>query len=348
MPSDIVYLTALAGTCGPFFKLLGVRNSEGFIRFVQQIAGPKLRVAGDHRVLDAKEYEARGGRLDDALRAADVQRALVDDRIVCILAVRGGSWFTRILPRIDFSVLKRRKRPLLLVGFSEMTTLLNIAATSRNTYSLYDCGPAFLVYGMVRHASTVLQSRSARANPRKWMRARLREKVQDYLEDVLDILHVGTTRRRAVAKLVRGKLPAASSATFVGGTLSVMFTLLGTPYQSHIAPQGRWLVLEDINEQPTRLDRLLAQLTLADYWSRCKGVLLGDFHAEGRMLTRTVVRILDHHLPARRGLPVLVCKSVGHVWPCAPIPLHQPVKLRRDAMGRVHLNWSLPPVCART
>jgi muramoyltetrapeptide carboxypeptidase len=130
------------------------------------------------------------------------------------------------------------------------------------------------------------------------------------------------------ARLERGELAdAADTASFVGGNLTVLSTLLGTPFEPAIDPEGKWLLLEDYHDKPERMDRFLSHLSLAGYFRRCAGVLLGDFHIGDRDLLPTILAILDYHLPADRSLPVLSTRQIGHTWPMTPLALHTPAQV---------------------
>ncbi len=101
-----------------------------------------------------------------------------------------------------------------------------------------------------------------------------------------------------------------------------------------VKPDGRWLLIEDINEMPYRIDRYLAALKIAGWFERVAGVLLGDFHTDREDQVRSVVEILKLHLPHGRRLPVVTTRSVGHVWPMLPVPINTPLRIsvRRRAV----------------
>jgi muramoyltetrapeptide carboxypeptidase len=135
---------------------------------------------------------------------------------------------------------------------------------------------------------------------------------------------------------VAGRLPRTTPATIIGGTLSVLVSLLGTPYARSVFRKGRWLALEDVNEAPHRLDRMLAHLKLAGVLDRCGGVLLGDFHDGDHDRVEQVLASLGYILPKRSAVPIVVTKDFGHTWPMAPLPIGRKVELRR-VHGQVEL-----------
>jgi len=120
----------------------------------------------------------------------------------------------------------------------------------------------------------------------------------------------------------------------------VFSTLIGSRFESCVDPAGRWIVIEDFNDRPERLDRFLAHFTMAGYWDRCAGVLLGDFHHQDRDIRPLVLVMLDYHLPQNGTVPVLTTDRIGHVWPMCPLPLHRALSLCRCGESEYDLTWS--------
>jgi muramoyltetrapeptide carboxypeptidase len=335
-----IHLISPAGPCRPFFGPIGVRSGAELVALVQEAIGPSYQVSGNELILDAVEDESRGGRSDDRLRAEDLQLALADSNVVAIVALRGGAWFTRILPLIDFAVLDRRERRIAVFGFSELTPLVNIVGAHPRGLGIYDMGPAFLTYGMKRFAATRLQPADlAGVTPEEWMLQRLRDEFFTFFRQVTSLIEGGGGVGPLTARHIQGELPRSGEMRFVGGNLTVFSTLIGSRYPECISPKDRWLVLEDFNDKPERFDRFLAHLTLAGYWDDCEGVLLGDFHEGQRDLSETVLAILSYHLPRNRPLPILVTSQVGHIWPMTPLPLHIPGTLEVIDESSVSIRW---------
>jgi len=319
---------------------MGVRSAAEFVALAQEAVGGTYQVSANEAILEAAEDESRGGRIDDRLRAEDLQQGLADPDVVAIVALRGGAWFTRILPLIDFAVLDRRERQVAVFGFSELTTLVNIVGAHPRGLGVYSMGPAFLPYGMKRHAASQLHAGDLQGvSPEEWMLRRLREEFFAFFRNVASIIEGRGGVGPLLARRVHGELPRPGEARFIGGNLTVFSAMIGSRYQECIRPKGRWLVLEDFNDKPERFDRFLAHLTLAGYWEECEGVLLGDFHQQGHDLTGPVLAILTFHLRRDSSLPVLVTSQVGHIWPMTPLPLHVPATLERIDETSVSIRW---------
>jgi muramoyltetrapeptide carboxypeptidase len=335
-----VHLIAPAGSCWPFLEALELKSAAELIAIVQDAIGCQFEVSGDEELIQAREAEQTGGRVDDAYRAADLQRALAADEVAAIVLIRGGAWFTRILPHIDFSVLDRRRSPVALFGFSELTTAVNIVASYRHGLGIYDMGPAFLTYGLKRYAATRTGADSpASSRPASWMRQRLRCELAAFFGDVVSMIEGRGTRRPITAYLASGRIPDRVQTSFSGGNLTVLSALVGTAFDDVLNPAGRWLVIEDFNEKVERIDRFLAHLTLAGYWTKCEGILLGDFHKGYEDLTQAVLALLRFHLSEASPVPVLVADQVGHIWPMSPLPLHLALTIERRDESGYSIHW---------
>jgi len=307
-----------------------------------------FQVSGNTAILDAVEDDARAGRSDDDPRARDLTGALADDDVAAILTVRGGAWLTRILPRIDFSVLHRRSRPVVVFGFSEITSLVNIVASYANGRGVLDMGPAFIPYGL-RRALAARRDEDPPADSA----VDVRREFAAWIDDVVSILTGAGSRRSCRIEAVRGPLPDGP-CRFFGGNLAVLVTLLGGPFRETLAASARkrpdqemrWLVLEDIYEPAYRLDRFLAMITLADVWPCFDGILLGDFHLGDADLFDAVLELLPFHLVRNPGIILARCRQVGHVWPMSPLLLGFPGNFRcvQGKEYRLDFDWKSFPI----
>ena len=317
----VIHLAAPAAPVAGFIQRLDLPDADAFFDYVQRTLGPDWRVRGDASLLAAPEDDRQGGRQDDAARAADLQAALADDDVAAVLTVRGGAWFARLGRRLDLRVLERRTQPVAVLGFSELTPLVNAVARYPLAHGIYDMGPAFLPYGLRRAGVS--------GDGTEPTTEQLRAALDDYLRDVARMLGGRPSARPVTAQLVQGALPERSVATFVGGNLTLLMTMLAGPAGHRLEPAGHWLLIEDLNEKPERIDRWLAALGLAGWWERCAGLLLGDFHRGDESLLDAVLQLLPYHLPASRTLPVLATADVGHTYPMSPLVLNQPIELQR-------------------
>lgn len=305
-----IHLLAAASTCRPLLECLGVGTYRRIVELAQSAVGDAWEVAGDTALMHARVNVHRGGRRDDAERCRDLERALGDDRTRAIVALQGGAWFTRLIPGIDFDVLSRRRAPLHVFGFSELTTLVNIVAAYPAVRAWYHHDAGFLRPGDEGY----------------------RAAFAAFLRDVVGIAEGRGGGHPLTGRLVRGTLERSQTAVVVGGCLQVLLTLLGSRYAPCISPAGRWLALEEVYDDVYSIDRHLGHLKLAGAFEKCEGLLLGDFHTDDTAehrddLTGAVLELLRFHLPANRDVPVVAHCNFGHCHPAGTLPLNRPVTL---------------------
>lgn len=336
-----IHLIAPAGSLQSFYRHLGFDRAAQMVALFQEYIGPTFQLTANSEILDAEEDEFQGGRIDDDLRARDIMQALGDDAVAAILSIRGGAWFTRILPKIDFRELDRRSQPITVFGFSELTPLINIVANHPMGRGYHDMGPAFLVYGLRRFATLVHKlSDQTEPTPDQWMAESLHNQLRAHLQLVAKLTSGTCSPPSISARLVHGSIGDRTPATFVGGNLTVLSTLIGSPFAAAIASDGNWLVLEDFNDKLERLDRFLAHFTLAGYWNRWEGLLLGDFHRGESDLLPSVIELLRYHIESP-AFPILTTSEIGHIWPMTPLAIHHPGVWRRNPDG---FQWHPDPI----
>lgn len=236
----------------------------------------------------------------DAQRLADLHAALADPEVAALHAVRGGYGCMRILDGIDSALL--RAQPKLLIGYSDLTALHALWAR---------CGLPTL-HAPMAASDMLLPGREADRNA---LFALLQGGLQAgaVLAPELEAspLHVGG---RAAGRLV-------------GGNLSLVAALLGTPWAWDA--RGALLFLEDVSEDLYRVDRLLTQLRLAGVLDAAAGIVLGSFtEAES---PAALLQALLQPLCERQRKPLLAGWPAGHGTPNRPLPLGVHAVLDADA-----------------
>jgi muramoyltetrapeptide carboxypeptidase len=253
---------------------------------------------------------------DDATRLAAIHRAATSGADVALIT-RGGYGFTRILPSIKYKlVAKAIDKGTQFVGLSDFTAFQNalLAQTGAISWS----GPALLEdFGA--------------------------EQPDDIMEACFDDMVSGQGegvgwRLSAACAVANAKRRAgvwADDAVLWGGNLSVLVSLIGTPYFPAI--QNGVLFLEDVAEHPYRVERMLTQLLHAGVLAKQKAVVLGQFtnyklvpHDKGFKLQSVV-----DWLRAQIKVPVLTDLPFGHVQTKVCLPVGQAVSLvveERDAL----------------
>lgn len=343
-----VHLISPANPVGKDVEQFGFGGIDAYVAAIRAALPAPYRLTFDPRLMHAVEDQNFGGRRDDALRIRDLQTAIDDPQTRAIVASSGGAYLSRILPHVDFSALARRRAPLWLFGFSELTNLVNVFGSYRCGRGVYWLCPNYLAW----RVRSRVQARAAFAEfwgtlPQFWerdepgprrhdrgsaaghvpgavpFRERGKGGVQHAREELAALVHEPITLR-----VERGR-PRSAVVRVLGGCLSVLTAMLAGPLAKRLDPRGRWLLIEDINEQPYRIDRHLAALKLAGWFGRLAGVIVADFHTRGENQSAAALELLPYHLPAGRPapLPVLATTEVGHVWPMKPMPINQPLRL---------------------
>lgn len=204
-----------------------------------------LRDCGIKKVKYASDICRRDNYLagSDQRRLEELHQLWDDDEVKIIIAVRGGYGCARLLPQLDFDLI--RQKPKILMGFSDLTILLN--AIHQRTGVVTFHGP--MLSTLVRDGREALES----ALNELTVHAQQRLKING-----LEILR-----------------PGQAQGPLIGGNLACLTHLLATPYEP--VWEGAILLLEEINESAYRIDRLLTQLSLAGRLDCLAGIILGDF-----------------------------------------------------------------------
>ncbi len=271
-----------------------VRDRAAFRRGVRRLQALGHEVEVDEAAL-ASHMRFAG---DDATRLAAIGRAAASGADIALIT-RGGYGLTRLLPALPYKAIERAaSKGLRFVGLSDFTAFQNAVAARAGvtTWSGPALGEDFGVEG----------------EPDDIMLA--------CFDDLAGGAGEGTGWQLPKAEARERVLKA--HGPLWGGNLCVLVSLLGTPY---LAPHDRGILfLEDVNEHPYRVERMLTQLLHAGVLARQKAILLGQFtqyrtvpHDKGFKL-QTVVDWLRTQVkvPVFTGLPfghvpTKVCLPVG-------------------------------------
>jgi len=237
----------------------------------------------------------------DRERAADLMRMFKDPKVAGILCVRGGYGTARLLPRLDFDLIRRH--PKVFMGYSDITALhcalqrraglLSFHGPMLTSDLLKDDCPAFTLEGWRRTVMSPAAPGSI---------------LQGYRGNSVSIVHRG----RATGRLV-------------GGNLSILCSTLGTPYEPRF--RGNILFFEDLDEPPYRVDRMLTQLILGNRLSQVVGVAIGinrrcvDPKAGKRGEYRQTLEDVFRERLRPLGIPVVAGLPFGHVRHNATLPV---------------------------
>lgn len=280
-----------------------VRDKAAFRRGLKRLQAQGHEVEVDEAAL-ASHMRFAG---DDATRLAAISRAASSGADVAMIS-RGGYGLTRILPSLPYkAIAKAIDGGLQFVGLSDFTAfqLAVMARTERITWQ----GPALGEdFGAAEEPDDIMQA---------------------CFDDLL--LEQGEGTGWQLAHREADRRVQVRHAKLWGGNLTVLTSLLGTPYfPDH---KGGVLFLEDVGEHPYRIERMLTQLLHAGVLAQQKAILLGQFsnyklvlgHDKGFKLT-TVVDGLRSQIKT----PILTGLPMGHVPTKVLLPVGAPVDLETD------------------
>ena len=246
----------------------------------------------------------------DQQRAEDVNRAFGDPDIDAIFCLRGGYGTMRTLPYLDYDLIANN--PKIITGFSDITGIINPihARTGLVTFHGPVAEQSFSEY-------TLEEYRKVMVNPA----APVTIASPPPFEAGEGQVEFNNRITRFVGGKARGRL--------VGGNLTLLAHLVGTPYEPDF--RDRILFLEDVDEAPYRIDRMLTHLWLAGRLQQCAGIALGKFtRSDDDGNTFTLEEVFQQRFE-ELGLPCIRGLMIGHVRDRASVPLGVMAELDADA-----------------
>jgi muramoyltetrapeptide carboxypeptidase len=238
---------------------------------------------------------------DDKARAADINALFADKEVAAIHPIRGGWGSSRVLPHLDFDVIRRN--PKVLLGYSDITALL-LAIHAKT--------------GLVTFHGPIAMGRWDALSIDYYKRVLFDGETVTYQNkrDLSDTNALTQTEFRA-----QTITPGTARGRLLGGNLSVLTGIVGSPYLPDW--DNAILFTEDIREEPYRIDRMLTQLKLAGVLNRIKGFVFGSCSecapGEGNYGALTLEEIFDDHIKPL-GIPAWQGAMIGHQQPQWTLP----------------------------
>jgi len=254
-------------------------------------AGAGYLTSKGYKISIPLDPSANYGRTDGSFSSASVSErlnafySLLDDKNVSvIIAARGAYGTAELLPNLDFKRIRKANKAV--VGYSDATALVAVIPTLAQIPAIH--GPT--VTKELAEASTNEESKLS----------------ADFL---LALLSGETPQAQSVSALK----PGSGKGSLIAGNLSVLVSLLGTPYEPNF--KNSVLVIEEVAESPYRVHRMLMQLLLAKKLDTLQALVFGNFtkcdEKNPPSLQVTLERFIDEHLKLHR-FPVVAGLSAGH------------------------------------
>jgi len=275
-------------------------SPDDFTRIEQ---GVKYLESLGYRVKLGKHIFKRYGYLSstDDERADDLNEMFADEKVKAIICVRGGYGTPRLLDKVDYNLIK--KKPKIFVGYSDITALQ--LAIFKKTGLVTFSGPMLAV--------DIYSNFDSFAEDFFWRILTSREKK----------IEIKNPNGVELNTLKSGK----ATGTLLGGNLSLIASIMGTKYQPSF--NGSVLVIEDIGEQPYRIDRYLSQLKNSGVLYKINACILGQFTdcaPKEPEKSLTLEQIFNDYLGNLR-IPVISNLSYGHIPQKLTLPLGARVRV---------------------
>jgi muramoyltetrapeptide carboxypeptidase len=247
----------------------------------------------------------RFGATDDE-RIAQLHDAARDPDVDVVIALRGGYGMSRLLPRLDFKLLANSGK--LFVGHSDITALHMGLLCQR---------------GAISFAGPMICDDFAR------------DEASDFtMRHFWDcLMHAECTVNASVPDALSDNPTVDCKGTLWGGNLSMLTHLLGTPYLPAI--ENGILFVEDVNEHPYRVERMLLQLLHGGVLEQQQALVLGDFSNyrisdyDNGYDFNTMLEWLRREVP----IPVVTGLPFGHILDKVTLPVGGDAHLQTDARG---------------
>jgi muramoyltetrapeptide carboxypeptidase len=241
-----------------------------------------------------------GGSVQE--RVDDLHEMFRDRDVRGVFCIRGGYGAEQLLDRIDYDLIRRN--PKIFLGYSDITALH--LAIHKNAELVTFHGPVIL------------------SKFSEYTRTHFRKALFS-TAPIGKVTNPPDSDPLRPAHTLRTIQPGRARGPLIGGNLSLIATTMGTPYE--IETQGRILFLEDVDEQPYSVDRMLTQLRLAGKLSAAAGVIFGECsNCRPREFqpsfesTFSLGEVLDSILAGLKA-PVLSGLTIGHTDDQATLPL---------------------------
>ncbi|WP_312470097.1 LD-carboxypeptidase [Neobacillus sp.] len=279
-------------------------NLERGIGFLQEVG---LKVKKGRNVSNIYGYLAGS----DQERLEDLHEMFLDKEVKAVICACGGYGTGRIAANIDYEIIKNN--PKIFWGYSDITFLHT--AIRQET-------------GLVTFHGPMLGSDIGKEDTHRLSK-------DGFLQLFQPTELTYTEQLSPLEVLVDG----AATGELAGGNLSLLVSTLGTKFE--IDTKGKLLFIEDINEEPRSVDRMLNQLYMAGKLEEASGILLGDFWdcTSKRSLSLTLDEVISHYIKLANK-PALSGFQIGHCNPHITIPFGVNAKLN-TAEKRLFIESSI-------
>ena len=228
----------------------------------------------------------------DNQRAEDINNMFIDNSIDAIICLRGGYGSIRMISNLDIKSIKRNPKPF--IGYSDITLLLNYISNKCNFATFH--GP------MITSDFTDKITKEYFLNSIMNLNKKLVYNMNDLSENNYEVWN---------NKDFEGKI--------VGGNLSLICSSIGTPYE--INTNNKILLIEDVDESPYSVDRMLSQLFFCGKLNKVCGIIIGYFTNCNDTKREIYIKDILKDKLLKLNIPIVYNVKVGHSYPNITIPI---------------------------
>ncbi len=261
-------------------------------------------IQGAH-LFDRQQYLAGA----DRARADDVNSMFADDDVDAIFCLRGGYGTPRILPYLDYDLI--RNRPKILLGMSDITGILTAIHTKTGVVGFHgpNASGSFSDYSLGEFKKVLVQP------------------TPTTLIGVAPPFEAGEGKVDSDNRLtyITGGI---AKGRLIGGNLTLISVLMGTEFEPDF--RDRIVFLEDVHEAPYRIDRMLTQLRLAGKLQQAAGIVFGKFTDSDTDGNTFSLEEVFRDRTADLGIPVVRGIMIGHVREQTVVPIGIEAELSGD------------------
>lgn len=236
----------------------------------------------------------------DQERASDFMDLIQNKDVKAIFFIRGGWGCTRILEYLDFEII--RNNPKIIMGFSDPTSLLNAITLKTGLITFH--GPG---------GNSTWNEYSV-------------SYINQLLVEGLPVSYQNKVNDLPIITYSKGEV----KGELFGGNLSVLCGMMGSEYLPNW--KGKILFLEDVAEEPYRIDRMLTHLKLAGVFNEIAGLILGTFRKcvpEEPKFSFSLEEVFEQHFRDAK-FPVYYGAQIGHTTNKFTVPIGMEVEMNAD------------------
>lgn len=281
------------GICAPAGALRRKEEVSEFTSILQEMG---FNVKVGKNVYEKYGYLAG----TDEQRASDFMDLINDQEVKGIFFLRGGWGCARLFELLDYSAL--RENPKVIMGFSDATSLLNHLTSELGLITFH--GP------------------SGNSTWNKYSKGY----IKGVLLDGDSVKFKNESTDHEITTYQGGE----ATGFLFGGNLSVLCSMIGIIEPNFV--RGSILFLEDVGEEPYRIDRMLTQLKQANIISNCNGIILGNFRkctAEEPDRSFSLEEVFDQHF-GDIDIPVYYGAQIGHAVNKFTVPIGATATMNAD------------------